>query len=231
MEAFLAYLVVQRKVSVATHRQAFSALLFLYQKVFGVALPWMDDLARPVPKKRIPVVMTRPEVQAVLGHLEGQHKVLASLLYGCGLRLMEGLRLRVKDVDFDRHVIIVRDGQGQQGSRRDAAALAGSGVAPEDAGGAPCSITCLKNGCSASCKKRWCRRDLPNLFQCTRRAIRCDPTTASRHRHPHRARAAGAFGCVHHHDLHTRFEGGGGWHGQPAGCAGCFWAFAYFVTA
>ncbi len=112
VEAFLTYLAVQRKVSVATHRQALSALLFLYQKVFGVALPWMDDLARPVPKKRIPVVMTRPEVQAVLGHLDGQHKVLASLLYGCGLRLMEGLRLRVKDVDFDRKVIIVRDGKG-----------------------------------------------------------------------------------------------------------------------
>ena len=64
----------------------------------------MDDLARPVPKKRIPVVLTRTEVQAVLGKLDGQHKLLASLLYGCGMRLMEGLRLRVKDVDFDRKV-------------------------------------------------------------------------------------------------------------------------------
>ena len=112
VEAYLTYLAVQRKVSVATHRQALSALLFLYQKVFGIELPWMDDLARPVPKRRIPVVMTRPEVQAVLGHLQGQNKVLASLLYGCGLRLMEGLRLRVKDVDFDRKLIIVRDGKG-----------------------------------------------------------------------------------------------------------------------
>ena len=112
VEAFLTFLAVQRKVSVSTHRQALSALLFLYQKVLGVELPWMDDLARPVPKRRIPVVMTRPEVQAVLGHLQGQHKVLASLLYSCGLRLMEGLRLRVKDVDFDRKLIIVRDGKG-----------------------------------------------------------------------------------------------------------------------
>lgn len=112
IESFLTYLVTQRKVSVSTHRQALSALLFLYQKVLGVEVPWMDDLARPVPKKRIPVVLTRAEVQAVLGKLDGQHKLLASLLYGCGMRLMEGLRLRVKDVDFDRKVIIVRDGEG-----------------------------------------------------------------------------------------------------------------------
>ena len=112
VEAFLTDLAVQRKVSVSTHRQALSALLFLYERVLGVQLPWMDELARPVPKKRIPVVLTRPEVQAVLGKLDGQHKVLASLLYGCGLRLLEGLRLRVKDVEFDRKVIVVRDGKG-----------------------------------------------------------------------------------------------------------------------
>ena len=112
VEAFLTMLAVQRKVSASTHRQALSALLFLYQKVFGLELAWMDDLARPVPRKRIPVVLTRAEVQALLGKLEGQHKLLASLLYGCGLRLMEGLRLRVKDVDFDRSVVIVRDAKG-----------------------------------------------------------------------------------------------------------------------
>jgi integron integrase len=112
VEAFLSYMAVERKVSVSTHRQALSALLFLYQKVLGIELPWMDELARPVPKKRIPVVLTRPEVQALLGKLEGQHKLLASLLYGCGMRLMEGLRLRVKDVDFDRKVIIVREAKG-----------------------------------------------------------------------------------------------------------------------
>ena len=112
VEAYLTYLAVQRKVSVSTHRQALSALLFLYQKVLGVALPWMDELARPVPKKRIPVVLTRTEVLAIFSHLRGEHKVLASLLYGCGMRLFEGLRLRVKDVDFDRKVIVVRDAKG-----------------------------------------------------------------------------------------------------------------------
>ncbi len=112
IEAYLSYLATGRKVSVSTHRQALSALLFLYQKVLVIEVPWMDDLARPVPKKRIPVVLTRAEVQAVLEKLDGQHKLLASLLYVCGMRLMEGLRLRVKGVDFDRNVIIVRDGKG-----------------------------------------------------------------------------------------------------------------------
>ena len=112
VEAFLGHLANQKMVSVSTHRQALSALLFLYQKVLGIQLPWMNELARPAPKKRIPVVLTVAEVQAILGKLEGQHKLLACLLYGCGLRLMEGLRLRVKDVDFDRQVIIVRDGKG-----------------------------------------------------------------------------------------------------------------------
>lgn len=88
------------------------ALLFLYQHVLGTQLPWMDELVRPVPRKRIPVVLTGTQVQAVLDHLDGQHKLFAALLYGCGLRLMEGLRLRVKDVDFDHHVIVVRDGKG-----------------------------------------------------------------------------------------------------------------------
>ena len=78
IEAFLTYLATQRKVSVSTHRQALSALLFLYQKVLGIEVPWMDELARPVPKKRIPVVLTRAEVQSVLDKLEGQHKLLAS---------------------------------------------------------------------------------------------------------------------------------------------------------
>ena len=85
VESFLTMMAVERKVSTSTHRQALSALLFLYQKVFGVALPWMDELARPVPKKRIPTVLTRSEVQAVLGKLEGTHKLLASLLYSCSI--------------------------------------------------------------------------------------------------------------------------------------------------
>ena len=112
VEQFLTHLAVERRVSVSTHRQALSALLFLYQRVLGVELPWMDALARPVPKKRIPVVLSRDEVQRVLSHLKGEPLLLASLLYGGGLRLMEGLRLRVKDVDFEHQTLIVRDAKG-----------------------------------------------------------------------------------------------------------------------
>lgn len=112
VEQYLSYLATDRQVSVSTHRQALSAILFLYDKVLGVTLPWLNEMARPVPKRRIPTVLTVAEVKAVLAHLDGTHRVLASLLYGCGMRLLEGLRLRVKDVDFDRRVIVVRDGKG-----------------------------------------------------------------------------------------------------------------------
>lgn len=114
VEGFLSMLANERKVSPATHRQALSALLFLYKEVLGQDLPWMAELGRPVPTKRIPLVLTREEVQAVLSRMEGTTALLARLLYGTGMRLMEGLRLRVKDVDFTRAVIIVREGKGSK---------------------------------------------------------------------------------------------------------------------
>lgn len=112
IQAFLSMLANERHVAAATHRQALSALLFLYREVFGVDLPWMEALGRPVPNKRLPVVLTHAEVQAVLSRLEGVSALLGRLLYGTGMRLLEGIRLRVKDVDFTRQVIIVRDGKG-----------------------------------------------------------------------------------------------------------------------
>lgn len=112
VEAFLAMLANERKVSPSTHRQALSALLFLYKEVLGQSLPWLDEIGRPVPKRRVPVVLTVPEVQRLLDLMEGETALLARLLYGTGMRLMEGLSLRVKDVDFARHVIIVREGKG-----------------------------------------------------------------------------------------------------------------------
>jgi integron integrase len=110
--AFLSMLANERRVSASTQRQALSALLFLYRQVLGVALPWMDEIGRPVPKRRLPAVLTRDEVAALLARMGGTTGLLAQLLYGTGMRLMEGVRLRVKDVDFDRNVIIVRDGKG-----------------------------------------------------------------------------------------------------------------------
>jgi integron integrase len=113
VEAFLSHLANVRRVASATHRQALSALLFLYKEVLGEELPWMAEIGRPQAMRRLPVVLTVPEVQQLLAQLgEGEMGLLARLLYGTGMRLMEGIRLRVKDVDFDRRVLIVRNGKG-----------------------------------------------------------------------------------------------------------------------
>ena len=110
--AFLTHLANDRNVAPSTHKQALSALLFLYRHVLEGELPWMAQLDRPTSPRRIPAVLTQPEVAAVFSHLDGECSLLARLLYGTGMRLMEGLRLRVKDVDFTRSVIVVRDGKG-----------------------------------------------------------------------------------------------------------------------
>ncbi|WP_019139446.1 integron integrase [Noviherbaspirillum massiliense] len=112
VEAFLSMLANERKAAPSTHRQALSALLFLYKEVLDMELPWMQDIGRPIPTKRIPVVLTPAEVKQVLGLMDGVAGLLARLIYGTGLRLREGLSLRVKDIDFDRRVIIVREGKG-----------------------------------------------------------------------------------------------------------------------
>ena len=112
VEAFLTMLANDRKVSVSTHRQALSALLFLYKGVLSQDLPWLGEIGRPVPKRRIPSVLTVAEVQRLLALLDGEVGLLARLLYGSGMRLMECLSLRVKDVDFARHTIVVREGKG-----------------------------------------------------------------------------------------------------------------------
>ena len=112
LEAFLNMLANERQVSPSTHNQALSALLFLYREVLAIDLPWLNGLNRPAQKKRIPSVLTRDEVGALFQFLQDEMALLAKLLYGTGMRLMEGLRLRVKDVDFDRRVIVVRDGKG-----------------------------------------------------------------------------------------------------------------------
>jgi site-specific recombinase XerD len=112
VEAFLSMLATERKVSASTHNQALSAVLFLYREVLGIALPWLDNINRPTQKRRIPSVLTKDEVAGLLAHMDGQTALLARLLYGTGMRLMEGMRLRIKDVDFDRHVIIVREAKG-----------------------------------------------------------------------------------------------------------------------
>lgn len=113
VEAFLSHLAVARNVSASTQNQAKSALLFLYKEVLAMELPWLDNVTQAKVPKRIPVVLTQQEVQVVLSRLDsGTVWLVASLLYGSGLRLMECLRLRVKDVDLARHEILVREGKG-----------------------------------------------------------------------------------------------------------------------
>jgi integron integrase len=120
IESFLVWLANEREVAPGTHRQALSALLFLYQKVLRQSVPWIGEIGRPRGERRLPVVLSITEVQAVLAALDGMsvgreglpYGLVGRLLYGTGMRLLEGLRLRVKDIDFERRAIVVREGKG-----------------------------------------------------------------------------------------------------------------------
>ena len=109
---YLTHLAVDDKVSASTQNQALSALLFLYRNVLGRDVHDLGDVIRARKPRRLPVVMTRDEVKAVLAEMDGETWLMASLLYGAGMRLMECLRLRVQDIEFERNEIIVRDGKG-----------------------------------------------------------------------------------------------------------------------
>jgi integron integrase len=117
VESFLSRLASESDVSAATQNQALSALLFVYREVLKIDLPWMAGIVRAKRPRRVPVVLSREEVQRLLAMMHGPAALVASLLYGSGLRIMECLRLRVKDVDFARGEIIVRDGKGGKDRR------------------------------------------------------------------------------------------------------------------
>jgi len=110
--AFLSDLATDGNVAAGTQNQALSALLFLYREVLDLELPWMTDVVRAKRPRRVPTVLSRDEVSRMLAQMDGRSALLARLFYGTGMRLLEGLRLRVKDVDFARNEIIVRDGKG-----------------------------------------------------------------------------------------------------------------------
>jgi integron integrase len=111
---FLTHLAVEGKVASATQNQALNALVFLYRGVLKREVPELSNVIRPKRPKRLPVVLTPAEVRAVFAELSGVHRLVCGLLYGSGLRLMEGLRLRVKDLEFERRELVVRDGKGRQ---------------------------------------------------------------------------------------------------------------------
>ncbi|MGH9642228.1 MAG: integron integrase [Terriglobales bacterium] len=112
LEQFLTHLAVDRKVSASTQSQALQALLFLYRAVLGIELPWLENVTRAQRPRRLPVVLSRAEIRAILARLEGTPWLIANLLYGSGLRVLEALRLRVKDLVLNRHELIVREGKG-----------------------------------------------------------------------------------------------------------------------
>ena len=117
VERFLSDLARKGRVAPSTQNQALSALLFLYREVLAQELPWMENVVRAKRAPRLPVVLSRAETTALLRHLCGREALMAALLYGSGLRLMECLRLRVKDVDLERREIIVREGKGGKDRR------------------------------------------------------------------------------------------------------------------
>jgi integron integrase len=114
VEAFLSHLAVEARVSASTQNQALAALLFLYRRVLEIDLPDVANVVRARQPERLPVVLTREEVRALLEQMEGTYRLIAALLYGSGLRLLEALELRVKDLDFARRQLIVRRGKGQK---------------------------------------------------------------------------------------------------------------------
>jgi len=114
VEVFLGNLATARHVAPATQSQALAAILFLFRHVLKVDLPWIGSVTRARRPKRLPVVLTRTEVRRLLDQLHGPYRVIAALLYGSGLRLLEALRLRVKDVDVASRTIVVRDGKGMK---------------------------------------------------------------------------------------------------------------------
>jgi integron integrase len=127
VEAFLTDLAVNGRVSASTQTQALSALLFLYREVLGIDLPWMDGLVRAKPSQRIPMVLSVNEVHRLIASLDGVYSLMARLIYGTGMRLMECVTLRVKDVDFDRLEVMVRQGKG----RKDRVTMLPESLVPE----------------------------------------------------------------------------------------------------
>ena len=112
--AFLTHLAVERNVAASTQNQAKAAILFLYKEVLQQDLPWLDEVVSAKKARRLPVVLTQREVRELLLHLQGTQWLVASLLYGTGMRILEALRLRVKDVEFERRELIVREGKGNK---------------------------------------------------------------------------------------------------------------------
>jgi len=114
VEAFLTHLATSENVAASTQNQAMNAVLYLYKNVLGIDLPWLDNVVRARESKRLPAVLTQRETAAMLRHVHGTSGTIVKLLYGTGMRLLEGLRLRIKDLDLERREIVIRAGKGDK---------------------------------------------------------------------------------------------------------------------
>ena len=194
---FLTWLAVERHVSASTQNQALSALLFLYKDVLGIEVGRLDEVPRARLPIRVPVVLSREEVSSVLKQLTGKIWIIVVILYGAGLRIQDCLALRVKDIDFDRHQIVVRRGKGQKDVR----------TMPRSAVGPTFSLSSARvRGPKGGCASR-----APSGAHQTCRSARfsalvCHAFARGRLRHPHGAGAARASGRRYHDDLHARVE-------------------------
>ena len=221
--AFLNHLASERHVASATQNQALSALLFLYKEALGQALPWLDGLDRAKRPVRLPVVLSEAEVRALLAQLEGTKWLMASLLYGAGLRLRECLMLRVKDVDFSYQQIFVRDGKG--GKDR-VTMLPEAVIQPLHVHLGKVNLlhrrdpppSHLSRYAAPYREARGSRgRHLQASQQPCASALVRDASAAGRLRHQDGAGITGAQGCQHHHDLHSCHEQGRAWGEKPSG--------------
>jgi integron integrase len=232
VEQFLTHLAVERKVSASTQSQALQALLFLYRVVLAVDLPWLENVTRATRPRRLPVVLGRAEVRTLLGNLDGTPALVANLLYGSGLRLLEALRLRVKDLLLERHELVVRDGKGSKDRvtvvpvaidtrLREHMARLHAWFEKERRDGAPgVSLPRALAGKYRGASVSW---GWQYVFPA--RSICRDPygpglirhaSPRGRLRHPHGAGAAGPRRREDHHDLHPRDAKGGEGREEPA---------------
>ncbi len=212
VEAFLNALVNERHVSASTHKQALCALLFLYREVLDRDLPWMQQIQRPVVRKRMPAVLTLEQVRTLLGNMQGEPQIVARVLYGCGLRLMEALRLRIKDVDFDRQVIVARSGKGG----KDRVVMLPRSLVSDLRGQFARSRNCWEQdrrqgvpgvempddpaACEARC--RGCRYRAACIGSYVASLV-CDAPAAVGYGYPHRPGVAWSKRCQHDDDLHA----------------------------
>ena len=167
VEEFLTRLATDRGVAASTQNQAKSALIFLYRELLAIELPWLDGIVRAKTPSRLPVVLTRAETAALLVALCGTHRLVGELLYGTGMRILEALRLRVKDVDFVRREIVIRNLKGAKDRVTMLSDRDGRWIREPISSGATTSAT---NHSSARCARRCARRESPS----PRRRIRFD---------------------------------------------------------